>query len=295
MPSELPLQRDLKPRRSAAWIKHTEEMKNLELARQVIAANNKDVDERKLSQHYSTYRCKAQPTFPKLEACVEVESLLKLAKGQIYLAITKMEQELHVVLEQRFGELPLRFDAKNKQYYNAESSNTEVEVSADMTVEQFEYILNKRNVKSSQLAQAIGGDIHWQKIARLRRLAREGSTESLPEDIAGQLVEGLQKIADAPPVESGSEESTPRTQSRGRRRESSEAQVAGDELRIFGLGGLDIAVAAKLNLKKLRLENKDGKLLVRDKVLHIPPIPLSDQQREVIRTWIAKTVASEIV
>jgi hypothetical protein len=293
MSSKLPLQQELKPDRCAAWKEQTDGRNMLELAQQVAAKHVKTDDVQKMSQRYTSYRRTVSPTFPHLEACVEVESLLELAKGQIYRAITQTEQDLRKELEQRFGELPLRFDADNKLQYNAAGSTPEIEVAEGMTLEQFDYILNRRNIGSNDLAEAIGrDDVKWQRIATLRRKAREGNKEPLPTDIADALVQGLNKLADTHQVvPSASQETVPSVPpTKTERRE-----VASDALRIVGLGGLEISIATRLNLQDLRLEDGKGNILVKDKTLFIPPIPLTAQQQEALRRWIAETVASKMV
>ena len=172
-------------------------------------------------------------------------------------------------------------------------STPEVEITEGMTLEQFEYILNRRNIGSNALATAIGRDkVKWQRIARLRMKARKGHNEPLPADIAGVLVEGLHKLVDTQAAPSSTPETvssstpTPKVERR---------EVAADVLHIVGLGGLDITIATRLNLQDLRVEDEKGNILISNKTLFIQPIPLTIQQQEAIRRWIAETVASKMV
>ena len=282
--------------RCAAWKEATDDPSTptmSELAKSVILLLGRG-DPVKLAKQLANYR-KSVPSFPELEACVAVESVLQKAKGEIYRAITKTEQDIRRELERRFGELPLQFDPNNKLPYNAAANTHEVEVTEGMTLQQFDYILNRRNLGSSELAAAIGRDnVKWQRIATLRRKAREGNKEPLPADIACVLVEGLNKLADkdiAPrvlqdTVASTTPTSSPKTDTR---------EVATDALRVMGLGGLDISFATRLNLQDLCLEDGHGNILIKEKTLFIPPIPLTTQQQEAIRRWIAETVASKMV
>ncbi len=299
MPTELPEQADVKDTRLQAWQEETAEYTDRQLAELRVSQLGWDGFKseaeaiNKWTKRFNNYSRKQNAAFPKLEYTVDVERVLQTAKGKIYRLITRPEHTRLQDLESLVGELPLEYDKDNELFYGTEDKELVTELSEDMTLDRFEYLLNVRGIHSGDLATAIGRpDIKTQKIARLRRKAREGDTGKLPEDIAPALVSGLKKLADE-----GSNNVMPTGQSATDQSEAKEVDVPDSGLRIVGLGGIDIPITTKLNLENFpdcRIVDDQGNVLIQGDSLHIPPITLPADQQEIIRRLIAEAVTSKI-
>lgn len=289
--STLPSRNEIRPTRCHSWQKHTNGHRMITLAEQASALLQEDQDNvKRLSFRFDSFRRNKNPSFPELGACVAVESIFGLARGQVYRAITDGEEERQRVLEGKFGELPLRFDEANKTYYGDGS----VQPPPQMTLNyrDFASMLNSRGIITSQLAKAIGRkDVSIQKLSRWKGMGAKGDDNAIPEDFAADVKEGIRKI-EAGEITFEKKPAGPAASAP--LKEDRESQI-GSEIHIVGLGGLDIPLATTLNFQDLHLEDDKGNVLIQNGTLHIPPLPLSDAQRQIIRQWIANTIAGKMV
>ena len=304
MPTELPEQADVKDARLQAWQEETAEYTDRQLAELRVSQLGWDGFKseaeaiNKWTKRFNNYSRKQNAAFPKLEYTVDVERVLQTAKGKVYRLITRLEHTRLQDLESLVGELPLKYIEDNELFYGNEDKESETELSEDMTLGDFDFILNSRQIHSGELAAAIGKPaIKVQKIATLRRMARdeERRERKLPADIAPELVSGLKKLARSrgETADVQKNEEAPVTT----KATAKEVQVPDSGLRIVGLGGIDIPITTKLNLENFpdcRIVDDQGNVLIQGDSLHIPPITLPADQQEIIRRLIAEAVTSKI-